>query len=205
MTTSPHWAPPAPSQTGDDLDVDLLADEGTATGAAAAPAPVGSSAYSWRSDEATDGTGGQHTGASEATTTHYSASAGTPGRGIIVSAALASAALAVLDLALVGRLSLFFDLSFVVVCLVAGMAIRIRDLFTAAVLPPLVFGGVIAGVALLWPDTIAPHLGLVSTILAGLAHHALALIFGYGVALLTVASRVYARRRTQQPTRPVRP
>jgi hypothetical protein len=189
MTTSPHWAPTAPSPTDDHLDVDLLVDEPTPSGSSALT--VDGSVHSStppteRVDDSDDA----------AATTEYGTAEGTPGRGIIVSTALASAALAVLDLALVGRLSLFFDLSFVVVCLVAAMAVRPRDFFTAAVLPPLAFAGTIAGVALLWPDTIASGVGYISTFLTGLATHALGLVFGYGVALLTVGARFYGHGRT---------
>jgi hypothetical protein len=60
----------------------------------------------------------------------------------------------------------------------------------------LAFGGTIACVALVWPDAITPNLSFASTVLAGLAMHAMGLIFGYGAALLTVGARVYARRRT---------
>ncbi len=194
MTTSSHWAPPAPPEASDDFDFDLLVDEAAASGSSARQASE-SDVYSWTPPgEGAEGFE-QHTG-SHAPASNYVAAEGPPGRGVIVSAAFACAALAVLDLALVGRLSIFFDLSFVVVCLVAAMAVRARDLFTAAVLPPLAFGATIAGVALLWPDTIAPHLGLVATFLAGLATHATGLIFGCGTALLTVAARASARRRT---------
>jgi uncharacterized protein DUF6542 len=195
MTTSPHWAPPAAPQDSDDyLDVDLLVDESRPLDAL--PSQGGAVVESWTPQVHDEHGTPEHTGSSQASTADYVASDGTPGRGIIVSAGLASAALAVLDLALVGRLSVFFDLSFVVVCLVAALAVRPRDFFTAAVLPPLAFGGTIAGVALLWPDTIATNLGLVATFLAGLATHALGLVFGYAAALLTVGARVYARRRT---------
>ena len=48
---------------------------------------------------------------------------------------------------------MFFDLCFVVVCLVGAMAVRRHDLFTAGVLPPLVFAAVIAVVSVLAPPT----------------------------------------------------
>jgi Domain of unknown function (DUF6542) len=169
MTTSPQWAPAAEPDRGTDLEFDLLVDD---------------SAYA------------EHTGSHSAPSTEYSASAGTPGRGVILSAALGVAAVVVLNLALVGRLSFFFDLSFVVACLVAAMAVRSRDLFTAAVLPPLAFAGAIAGVAVIWPEAIVAHSSLSRTFLTGLTAHAVGLVGGYAAALLTVAARTYARRLT---------
>lgn len=170
MTTSPQWAPAAEP------------DGGSTTGFGDAD---GTTVARGNADQ---------TGSHPAPSTEYSASPGTPGRGVILSAALAAAAVAVVDLALVGRLSFFFDVSFVVVCLVAAMAVRPRDLFTAAVLPPLAFAGVIAGVALIWPDAIAANSSLSKTFLTGLAAHAVGLVGGYAAALLTVAARAYARR-----------
>ena len=63
-----------------------------------------------------------------------------PGRGVIVVTSVATAATAILDFALTGGLSYFFDLTFVVICLVAAMAVRGHDLFTTGVLPPIAFG-----------------------------------------------------------------
>ena len=57
------------------------------------------------------------------------------------------------DFALTGGLSMFFDLWFVVICLVGAMAVRRQDLFTAGVLAPLLFGGLIAVISLVAPAT----------------------------------------------------
>jgi hypothetical protein len=196
MSTSPQWAPTEPV-SGSEPEFDLLVDESTFAGSSVWTGPSDEDAGDGEGATSAPpvGTGHGHTGAHTQASTEYSTSAGTPGRGVIVSAAMASAALAVLDLAMVGRLSFFFDVSFVVICLVAAMAVRSSDLFTAAVLPPLAFAGVIAGVALLWPDAIIASSGLGQTFLTGLAAHAVGLIGGYAAALLTVGARVYARRQ----------
>lgn len=125
----------------------------------------------------------------------YAAEQGIPGRGAIVATVGATAAIAALNLALVGGLTFFFDVCFVVVGLVAAMAVRRQDLFTAAVLPPLAFAAVIGAVAVLYPETILPDASLSKTFMVGLTAHADGLVGGYGAALLTVGARVIARRQ----------
>lgn len=211
MTSSPQLTPTVEHQGDADVEFDLLVDESTAPSIGAQLPPEeaqfvrleghqselveADTASRWTSDAdgATDSS--QHTGSHGVATAEYSAATGLPGRGVIVMAGVATAATVVLDLTLVGRLSFFFDLCFVVICLVAAMAVRVRDLFTPAVLPPLAFAGAIAAVALLRPDAIVAGSSLSQTFLMGLAAHAPGLVGGYVAALLTVAARVYARRR----------
>ena len=133
------------------------------------------------------------------TRVHESAAEGLSGRGLIVASALAVGGCAVLDLALTsGQMTFFFDLCFVVICLVATMAVRRQDLFTAGVLPPLVFAAVIAVVAVAAPHAFQSAPGVNKVFLTGLASHASGLVGGYAVALLAVAARLAAsesRRR----------
>jgi hypothetical protein len=122
-----------------------------------------------------------------------SAAEGLTGRALILTTALAAGGCAVLDLALTGgRMTVFFDLCFVVICLVATMAVRRQDLFTAGVLPPLVFAAVIAVVALVAPQAFESAPGVSRVFLSGLASHAGGLVGGYAVALLAVAARMAA-------------
>jgi Domain of unknown function (DUF6542) len=195
MTTSSQWAPL--EERGGDIEFDLLVDESASTGATewdphAGGVPPGLDAHGATRADVTEAAH-EPSGAGSTTATEYAAT-GTPGRSVIASTVLATAAAAVLDLALVGRLSFFFDVSFVVICLVAAMAVRSRDLFTAAVLPPLAFAAVIGGMAAFRPEAIGVGSGLAETFLAGLAAHAVGLVGGYAGALLTVAARAYARR-----------
>ncbi|MBA3309765.1 MAG: hypothetical protein H0U28_06850 [Nocardioidaceae bacterium] len=125
----------------------------------------------------------------------YAATPGIPGRGVVLLSALAAAGCAVLDFALTGGLTIFFDLCFVVICLVAAMAVRRHDVFAAGVLPPLVFAGVIAMIALTRPTAFISGGDLSKVFLTGLAAHAEALVTGYAVALLTVGGRVVASRK----------
>jgi hypothetical protein len=126
--------------------------------------------------------------------TVYASLPGMPGRGVIVVTSVATAATALLDFALTGGLSYFFDLTFVVICLVAAMAVRGHDLFTTGVLPPIAFGFTIAVIAVVAPATFASGAGVGQVFLTGLTAHAGALVFGYGTALLTVAARAAHHR-----------
>jgi hypothetical protein len=92
--------------------------------------------------------------------TVYASLPGMPGRGVIVVTSVATAATAVLDFALTGGLSYFFDLTFVVICLVAAMAVRGHDLFTTGVLPPIAFGLTMAVIAVVAPATFATEVGV---------------------------------------------
>lgn len=139
----------------------------------------------WGPDEASPGES-----ASWSRLSHSSAD-GLPARALILTTVLATGACAVLDLGLTaGRMTFFFDLCFVVICLVAAMAVRREDLFTAGVLPPLVFASVIAVVAVAAPQAFESSPGISRVFLSGLASHAAGLVGGYAIALLAVAARM---------------
>jgi hypothetical protein len=96
----------------------------------------------------------------------------------------------VLDLLLVGRVSIFFDLCFVALC--AGVALRVRpsDFFTVGVLPPLIMLGVFTLVGLTRPAMIAQRGdGVVQAVLSGLSHHSVALLVGYALCLACLGVR----------------
>jgi hypothetical protein len=122
-----------------------------------------------------------------------SAGEGLSGRALVLITALAAGGCAAFDLALTsGRMTFFFDLCFVVICLVAAMAVRRDDLFTAGVLPPLLFAVVIAVVTGLAPHAFESAPGANKVFLSGLASHAAGLVGGYAATLLTVAARMVA-------------
>jgi hypothetical protein len=105
-------------------------------------------------------------------------------------AVLVTAALAAFDFALTRRLSLFFDLCFILVSLSAAMSVQRRGLFAVGVLPPLLMGAVVAAFAVLVPSALtASHLAFVSTWLTGLAHHGGALAAAHVVVLALVGLR----------------
>ncbi len=126
--------------------------------------------------------------------TVYASLPGMPGRGVVLVTGIFTALTAVLDFALTGGLSYFFDLTFVVICLVGAMAVRGHDLFTTGVLAPLAFGTTVLMVAVLAPETFVAQAGISQVFLTGLTSHAGALVFGYGAALVTVAGRAAHHR-----------
>ena len=134
-------------------------------------------------------------GASAASTEYHAAPApGLTGRALALTATATACLVAGLDVALTGRISYFFDLCFVVLCLTAAAAVRRRDAFTAGVLPPLLLALVIAGAALIAPETLAASGRLTTVFVKGLASHADALMWGFAVALVTVGVRKIAGR-----------
>jgi hypothetical protein len=108
---------------------------------------------------------------------------------VALSSALVLTA-ATIEITMVGHLRLFFDLCFVVVCLVAAVRVRPRDFFTVGVLPPLLMFGTMVIVAINGPKVIATaHDGVVQAVITGLAHHSLGLFAGYAVCLGTLMAR----------------
>ena len=65
-----------------------------------------------------------------------------PGRQVVALGVAVALTVVIVDLALVGRVSLFFDLCFVVLCIGLALAVRPTDFFVVGVLPPLIMVGV---------------------------------------------------------------
>jgi hypothetical protein len=128
--------------------------------------------------------------------TLYASGPGLPPRGVLLTTGMAVAGCAGLDFFLTGGVGYFFDLCFVVVCLVAAMSAAPRALFTVGVMPPLAFGVVIAVVAVVAPHTIATG-SFSAVFLTGLAAHAVPLCAAYAVALVVVTARGIAHRSPQ--------
>jgi hypothetical protein len=124
----------------------------------------------------------------------YVAMPGLPARGVVVVSLLSAVGCAVIDLLLTSTLTMFFDLCFIVVCLVGAMAVRRRDFFTTGVLPPLLLAVVVAALAVKSPSTFVQSGGVTTAFLTGLAEHATALVIGYAVALATLGGRISAAR-----------
>ena len=122
-------------------------------------------------------------------------------KGRLVACASAAAALVVVLLNLVGagRIGLFFDLSFVLICVAAALAVRPAEFFVVGVLPPLLMAGTIAALAVLDRTSVADEKdGLVQAVVSGLAHHATALVVGYALTLAILALRQIATRNAGQ-------
>ncbi len=113
-----------------------------------------------------------------------------PGRQVVALAVALSLTAATADLLTAGRVTLLFDVCFVVISAGLAIVVKPRDFYTVGVLPPLLMVGVFSLVALV--DTKA--LGdtddsLAQAVISGLASHSLALCLGYGLCLLLLGQR----------------
>ena len=82
-----------------------------------------------------------------------------PGRQVVALGAALALTVVVIDLMLMGRVSLLFDLCFVALCIGLALAVRPRDFFIVGVLPPLIMLGVFALLGLTRPAVIAASPG----------------------------------------------
>lgn len=116
-----------------------------------------------------------------------------PGRQAVALGVAVALTVVVVNLVLVGELSLFFDLCFVVLCLGLALVVQPRDFFAVGVLPPLIMVALFTLLGSVAPDTIADAGdGVPQAVLSGLAHHSGALVAGYVLCLGTLG----LRRRT---------
>ena len=122
-----------------------------------------------------------------------------PGRQAVALGLAAALSVVTLNLLLVGELSLFFDLCFIVLCLGLALVVRPHDFFSVGVLPPLLLLGVLVLLGAVAPHTIAdPRDGFVQAVVSGLAHHSGALVAGYAVCLGTLALRQRSVQRGER-------
>lgn len=119
-----------------------------------------------------------------------------PGRQVVaLGLAVALTAVAV-DMSLVGRISLFFDLCFVALCVALALVVRPTDFFTVGVLPPMLMVAVFTLLGLTRPALIAdPGDGVVQAVVSGLSRHSVALVIGYLLCLGCLAMRQRIGRR----------
>jgi phosphoglycerol transferase MdoB-like AlkP superfamily enzyme len=105
-----------------------------------------------------------------------------PGSEVVALSTALVLSVTALEVSLAGRVGLFFDLSFVLICLLMALLVRPRDFFTIGVLPPLLLLGTFVLVAFNGAKVIAqPHDSVVQAVVSGLAQHSLALFFWYAV------------------------
>lgn len=113
-----------------------------------------------------------------------------PGRQVVALGVALALTIVVVDMVLVGRVSLFFDLAFVAICLALALAVRPTDFFVVGVLPPLIMVGVFVLLGATHPGAIAdPTDGVVQAVVSGLSHHSGALVAGYVLCLGVLAVR----------------
>ena len=130
-----------------------------------------------------------------------------PGPLVVLGAVLVILLVVLLDLLAFRDLTVLSDIGFVLVCAAAALAVRPREFFVVGVLPPLLMAAIVALLAFLARDAVAePADGLGQALVSGLAHHAGALVVGYGLTLALLALRQVALRnagviRTGRPGR----
>jgi len=113
-----------------------------------------------------------------------------PGRQVVLLGVALALTVVALDVLVSGRLSLFFDLCFVVLCLYLALRVRPRDFFTVGVLPPLMMVGLFLLLAVTERTSIArAGDGVTQAVISGLAHHSGALAAGYALCLGCLAYR----------------
>jgi hypothetical protein len=115
-------------------------------------------------------------------------------RQAIVAACAAMAAVIALDLT-DGRLGALFSVGFVLVAVTVPLAVDVRSLFSAGVLPPALLIGSLLVVCLLASsavhvDGLARDAGTVARLIATVVDHGLTLAIGHGLALLVIGARI---------------
>ena len=107
-----------------------------------------------------------------------------PGRQVVALGVAVALTAVAIDVLLVGRLTLFFDLSFMVLCLGLAALVRRRDFFMVALLPPVLMTAVFGFIALVARGTIAdPSDSVLQAVVSGVATHGIALFIGYALCL----------------------
>lgn len=115
-----------------------------------------------------------------------------PGRSVVSLGVAVTLTAVTIDVLLVGRLTLFFDLCYMVLCLGLAALVRRQDFFLVALLPPVLLTAVFGFVSLVARDAIAdPRDSLLQGMVSGVATHGVALFIGYTLCLGWLAWRLH--------------
>ena len=107
-----------------------------------------------------------------------------PGRSVVALGVAVTLTAVSIDVLLVGRLTLFFDLCFMVLCLGLAALVRRQDFFLVALLPPVLMTTVFTFIALVARDALADRRdSVLQAVVSGVATHGLALFVGYALCL----------------------
>jgi hypothetical protein len=98
-----------------------------------------------------------------------------------------------------GRLGLLFSVGFVLIAVTVPLAVDVRSLFPAGVLPPALLIGSLLLVCMfassaIQVDGLAKDVGLIGRFIATVIDHGLTLVIGHGPARGTIALRIRAAR-----------
>jgi len=104
---------------------------------------------------------------------------------------LGTLTLAAVDLLLSGRLTMFFDLGFITLCLGLGRLPGKEASYVVAFAPPLVLTTTFVVLGLIDADLLGhPDDGAFAAVMSGLTGHATALGIGYALCLVGLGARV---------------
>lgn len=115
-------------------------------------------------------------------------------RGMIVLAVVAMAAITGLDL-IDSSIGFIFSLGFTLIVLTTALAVNVRKLFPAGVMPPLLLLGMLLLLCIAWPSSVAvdgtpDSAGLFTRYLATVIDHGATLFIGHGLAIAAIIWRV---------------
>ena len=103
-----------------------------------------------------------------------------PGQQLAVLGVAVALTAVAFDKVVVGRLSLFYDLVFVTLCLALALLVRQHDFFLVAALPPLLTLAVFTLVAAVAPTMVADaDDSFVQALVTGLVRHSFAFLAGF--------------------------
>jgi len=113
-----------------------------------------------------------------------------PGRQVVALGLAVALTVVVVDVGMVGRVSLFFDLCFVALCVGLALTVRPTDFFTVGVLPPMLMLAIFTLLGFSRPAAIG-HAddGVIQAVVSGLSLHSAALLVGYALCLGVLAVR----------------
>lgn len=124
-----------------------------------------------------------------------------PGRQVVSLGVAVTLTAVSIDVLLTGRLSLFFDLSFMTLCLGLAALVRRRDFFLVALLPPVLMTTVFGFVALVARDAVAdPSDSVLQAVVSGVATHGVALFIGYALCLGWLGWRLHSEGEADMAT-----
>jgi len=115
-------------------------------------------------------------------------------RGMIVVSAASMASISVLD-SIDGHAGIVFSLGFALVVVTVVLAVDVRNLFAAGVLPPVLLLASLLALCIVRPesvavDGVAENASLVTRYIASVVDHGLTLVVGHGLALATIGWRI---------------
>jgi hypothetical protein len=115
------------------------------------------------------------------------------GRALVIAAALAMGLVCALDLT-DGHLGAAFTVGFILIVVTAPMAVELRSVVVAGVLPPGLLVLALFAVVLLEPSAVStaglPHgAGTLARTIAAILDHGVTLVVGHGLALAAIVLR----------------